>query len=368
MRFGGEVNERAAAFDPWAPLDPHAEEPSLARPFRKGKTTRAPKAKAAQAADVSAATRMLDQLSAPLSSLVGTYLPEFGSFQQQETRRRAAAGALARKNKPQPPAAAVSMEDDEDDGYDGGGGFFDDFGVFDDDDVEPQSLDDSLTLESVVKSFEELCREHIEATMRQAEDMASDDGVTSRVSVWQTKLEPLMKAEERRETFDIHKIGSGVVGSFQEEFEEPIGKTVQFQQMAQGKQLDRVDVCRMFASCMQLANTGNVLLSKSDDALQLQLLSLNTEHETTKSEPIFLQQTVRRPPDDPLDKKLKAAAGEPDKAPAGTQLATKTARKATDDADGAEPKRRAKAAPAQGSRASTRQRAALVDSNSQETE
>jgi condensin-2 complex subunit H2 len=55
------------------------------------------------------------------------------------------------------------------------------------------------------KTFEELCRAHIRAFAKGAEDFAFSTKLTERVSMWQAKLAPILEDEERRATFDIHR-------------------------------------------------------------------------------------------------------------------------------------------------------------------
>jgi len=55
------------------------------------------------------------------------------------------------------------------------------------------------------KTFEELCRDHIRAFAKGAEDFAFSTKLTERVSIWQAKLAPILEDEERRAAFDIHR-------------------------------------------------------------------------------------------------------------------------------------------------------------------
>ena len=54
------------------------------------------------------------------------------------------------------------------------------------------------------KSFEEICRSHIEAFAKSAEKFALTTKLTDRISQWQAHLSPILEEEERKASFDIH--------------------------------------------------------------------------------------------------------------------------------------------------------------------
>jgi len=57
----------------------------------------------------------------------------------------------------------------------------------------------------VGQTFEELCRAHIRAFAKGAEDFSISTKLTERVNMWQAKLAPILQDEERRAVFDIHR-------------------------------------------------------------------------------------------------------------------------------------------------------------------
>jgi hypothetical protein len=63
------------------------------------------------------------------------------------------------------------------------------------------------------KTFEELCRAHIQAFAKGAEDFAFNTKLSDRVSLWQTKLAPILEQEERRASFDIHRYSTDLLES-----------------------------------------------------------------------------------------------------------------------------------------------------------
>jgi Condensin II complex subunit CAP-H2 or CNDH2, C-term len=63
----------------------------------------------------------------------------------------------------------------------------------------------SMSESNVGKTFEELCRAHIRAFAKGAEDFAFSTKLTERVSIWQAKLAPILEDEEQRAAFDIHR-------------------------------------------------------------------------------------------------------------------------------------------------------------------
>ena len=67
------------------------------------------------------------------------------------------------------------------------------------------------------KTFEELCRAHIEAFAKGAQEYALSTQLTDRVNLWQERLAPILEEEERRAEFDIHAYASRVIQLAQEE-------------------------------------------------------------------------------------------------------------------------------------------------------
>lgn len=190
--------------DPWVALDPHLEHPELVRAFRRGKTARTPKDGPRPALEAPAsAAAFLAALSKPsAASMSGTYFKsQFGEFQAVEIKRRKQNSLLANKRQAAL-AAPAELAHGDDEEVDLGGGDFDagdfDAGVLSDgddlDDIEPiamdaledeANMDADRRLSGVVKSFEELCREHMEKHAAEAEKLSNDAGMSRRVAEWQ---------------------------------------------------------------------------------------------------------------------------------------------------------------------------------------
>ena len=215
----GELMEKEEA-DPWAALDPHEEHPELVRPFRRGKTARTPKEEPRTELEAPAsAMAFLAALSKPSSaSLSGTYFStQFGSFEAAEQKRRKQKNLAATRANAAlaAPAELTSAQQDEEDEqlqqaeFDAGDF---DAGLLSDgddeyDDVEPINMDvnddndggsSDRRLSNVVKSFEDLCREHMDQHVLDAEQISNDAGLTRRVAEWQLSLEPILEEEVRQ--------------------------------------------------------------------------------------------------------------------------------------------------------------------------
>ena len=63
------------------------------------------------------------------------------------------------------------------------------------------------------KTFEELCRAHIRAFAKGAEEFAINTQLSVRVDKWQAKLAPILEEEERRSAFDIHMYSQKLIDS-----------------------------------------------------------------------------------------------------------------------------------------------------------
>ncbi|CAM9100993.1 unnamed protein product [Ectocarpus sp. 6 AP-2014] len=371
-----------APIDPWAALDPHDPGTSQARPIRKGRTYKIPaqlrkrrggkkiqgEAKGGGGGEeqkgdggswVGRDGRVI--LSVPL---LGLAYPEFQYVWNRERQRKAAQTRLARQQarvfmgredflpESAPPDSA-GMNDVGTDygGYgsdgsycsDGGGGYADygdqsdgggDMGGYGDGGgeaygggdgegdagVAPISLEDAFR--NKPQTYEDLCRNHIEAFMRGTEKYAHETQLSKRVGAWQEKLEPLMERQargkrrsaEKRQAFDIHAYGQSVLSrvasvltpaqrarahtavkgvhpkvadnaaaspeeAVQADTAEPDVPLVDFGTVVAGK--ERFDVCRLFLASLQLANNGNVRLFHGDNAadqettpFRLELLTL----------------------------------------------------------------------------------------------
>ncbi|XP_064635218.1 condensin-2 complex subunit H2-like [Lineus longissimus] len=137
---------------------------------------------------------------------------------------------------------------------------------------------------SLVKTYEDLVRQHVESYISSAQQYAQITELSRRVSEWEEKILPKLEQEEENGVFDIHRYGSSVLDSFCED-DSPFGEDekMPFRYIAQGKNVP--DVCRLFAATLQLANNYNVeivtegCLDEGIDTMALRLLSTNRHHE-----------------------------------------------------------------------------------------
>lgn len=297
--------------DPWVRLDPHAELPELDRPFRRGKTSRTPKESVGETElkQPPSALAFLSALAAPsVAALAGSYFkPQFGDFAALESKRRKALSRSQAKEAAQlaAPAQLAEMQHEEEvreaeeqadldahaNAYDGGDF---DAGLLDQDDddlddIEPIAMEDigghlgddgerDERLSLVVKSFEELCREHMDQHMLEAEKLSNDAGMAQRVYEWQNSLMPLLDEEEERKPFDIHEYGDEMLNRLEQGQHTVEKEPEDFRKIMCKADDTRFDICRMFLATLQLANNGNVLIAAEDGgapttSLRLSLLS-----------------------------------------------------------------------------------------------
>jgi condensin-2 complex subunit H2 len=266
--------------DPWLLMDPHERQTDTKnhKPLRKGKTYRLPLGidqPPSQCVTGARTRRLPKSRSPPLLSrlddaprtslaastfrqalqkhhgrhtqnkriqeptplpLNGLVFSEFAYIAKATAKKRAAQRRALRKQQAMDQPNQYHDEDDDDygGGYDLGGDDHDD-----DDDYEAggnagvASLEDAFTNNSdnqdfdnsqqqhqesnIGKTFEELCRAHIQAFAKGAEDYALNTQLTDRVSQWQAKLSPMLEEEEKRAEFDIHKYSSHVIEMAQQQ-------------------------------------------------------------------------------------------------------------------------------------------------------
>ena len=272
--------------DPWLLMDPHERQTDTKnnKPLRKGKTYRLPPGidQPPSHCVTGARTRRLPKSRAPLSMLENnapqvslaastfrqalqkhhghhkkriqetTTLPlnglvfrEFAYIAKATAKKRAAERRAQRKQQAiDQPNQYHAEDDDDDDDNDDGGGY--DFGGGDDHDDDDEaggnagmtSLEDAFTNSddpgnqdsdsqqesNIGKTFEELCRAHIQAFAKGAEEYALNTQLTDRVSEWQAKLAPILEDEEKRAEFDIHKYSSRVIEMAQQQMQQQKSK------------------------------------------------------------------------------------------------------------------------------------------------
>ena len=243
--------------------------------------------------------------------------PEFDYALKASSKRRLAEQRKRSLLEQDSASAAVQEQqqavyDDDDDNDDYGAGF--DFGGDDDDHDDygdnntgsdnnnnhlgMSSLDDAYHNpddhdgdgNNYGKSFEELCREHIQAFAKGAEQYALNTKLTDRVQQWQSKLAPILEEEEARASFDIHLYSSHVIEAAQSTVQEAKRKSLEHGQPQQEttlipfsavtQQCSRADVCRMFLASLSLANAGNLVIdtaTSSCGTYQFELKSSKVE-------------------------------------------------------------------------------------------
>lgn len=137
------------------------------------------------------------------------------------------------------------------------------------------------------KTFEELCRAHIQAFAKGAERYAVSTNLSDRVDKWQAKLQPILEEEECRSAFDIHSYSKQLIESTEEGLRkervkrksdgstQPVTRTVSFDTVT--KHCTKTDVCRMFLASLSLANSGNLKIDETADSYYFDLVSNTVE-------------------------------------------------------------------------------------------
>lgn len=144
-----------------------------------------------------------------------------------------------------------------------------------------RALSDSLLAYEGQKTYESICRAHIQKFLRGAEEFTRETQLSQRIAQWTARLEPLLDKEERAPPFDIVQYLSSIqtclkskqlmMGSKQMDFDfttvlrsanheiatanaakENIGDEVS------ERDPSRSEVGRIFLACLQLANMGKV--------------------------------------------------------------------------------------------------------------
>lgn len=111
------------------------------------------------------------------------------------------------------------------------------------------------------RTFEELCRAHIQAFSRGAEQYAVETNLSQRVGQWQQRLAPILEEEEDRPVFDMHEYGKTIISTMERKVSKGT-RVVDFASVTRG--LPQYDVCRMFLASLSLSNDGNVVPQARD--------------------------------------------------------------------------------------------------------
>ena len=256
VTFQEENTNNKKKSNPWAMMDPHCSEKQIHKPIRRSKTYKLPPGINLPPSEcVTGASTRRVAVHRPLSPpseddtclAVETFraffkktgeppkIPfnglvfgdEFAYIAKRTAKKKASERRLqriaqreAQQELMDPTNDAFGDENAYDDDDDYGGGF--DFGGNDHDDYDGgdqdngmgntgmSSLDEAFQNDNgdetnLGKTFEELCRAHIQAFAKGADDFALNTKLSERVNKWQAKLSPILEEEERRAAFDIHQ-------------------------------------------------------------------------------------------------------------------------------------------------------------------
>lgn len=109
-------------------------------------------------------------------------------------------------------------------------------------------------------SYEDLCRQHMEAFMHGVEKFTRETKLGKRVAEWETKIVPVLEEQDRREEFDIHKNSEELVVELnsKEKKEASVAEL--------SKQRKPYEVSRMFVSLLQMANDGTISIQNKGNS------------------------------------------------------------------------------------------------------
>jgi hypothetical protein len=195
--------------------------------------------------------------------------------------------------------------DFDDNGFGGYGGFDD----YDDNDnnryrsnrtsMSDRSFDTiaAETFGTVMQSYEDLCRKHLDTYVRSTEQYMQDARLVYRVQDWQQKLSPFLDQQSRRKQFDIQDYSESVLSHFpdnDDDDDEEEDEIIQDEETTDHEEQEILDfkqisnsrapfeVCRLFIATLQLANSGNVEIqseSSNPESFTVKLLSKDFKHE-----------------------------------------------------------------------------------------
>jgi condensin-2 complex subunit H2 len=138
----------------------------------------------------------------------------------------------------------------------------------------------------MVKTYEQLCQEHVANYLKSAERYATETQLARRVGEWQQRLTPLLEAEERHRAFDIFSYGEEVIDTLAKRDEAKAGQEIELDQLLRGK--ERFEVCRLFLATLQLANNGNVDIVHKPREVSAGSVVVVLCSVSSNSQPIFL--------------------------------------------------------------------------------
>lgn len=118
-------------------------------------------------------------------------------------------------------------------------------------------------------SYEDLCRQHMEAFMNGVEKFTRETKLGKRVAEWETKIVPVLDEQDRREEFDIHKNSEELV----EELNAKEKKEASVAELS--KQRKPYEVSRMFVSLLQMANDGTISIQSKGKMGDVEIRLMN---------------------------------------------------------------------------------------------
>eukprot|EP01083_Nonionella_stella_P071117 190838_1 len=304
--------------DPWALNDPHADGGMVSHPFRKTRPYRIPSkvnssfdADSDLQAEAFRHLMLTDVLGGVLarayrtSALKTTRLIDFSALFWHEFRNR----RLARRNRQRQRERAAYSGDAsggqvldmgvaEASDSDGGGFSIEDLSHADRNDTWEMDKTDQDEkefdeIESLERTYEDLCREHIESYMRGAASYERHTTLARRVQAWEKRLMPILEEENGHPEFDIEKYGNHLLESLSRhstldnavvsEWGGQVGQdamsdvssvcsaddhhddidsqssqseSIAFQSVM--RKSAKYDVCRYFLAALELTNRGNI--------------------------------------------------------------------------------------------------------------
>eukprot|EP00698_Gefionella_okellyi_P007234 TRINITY_DN1759_c0_g2_i1.p1 TRINITY_DN1759_c0_g2~~TRINITY_DN1759_c0_g2_i1.p1 ORF type:complete len:612 (+),score=202.37 TRINITY_DN1759_c0_g2_i1:17-1852(+) len=286
--------KRPAAADPWAMLDAHDSSAETKRPFRKGRTSKAPDTN--NVPRVSAATNLLQMIVPPLSAaaLRKPFFADFADlYKAQRVNRVVTAQRMAQRAAAATRGGAAPFDEEDDAPEDSDDDVAADWGGDWNNDVPASGAEDMNAGEGAEgmqeggglfagtqqsqmygTSYEDLCKQYIESTILNAHQYLEDRLIGQRVAEWQDKLTPMLEAESKHRAFDIHQYGDEIIATLPHSTARSKAQVVPFEQVVHDA--PQFEVCRMFAAMLQLANQGNIEIQqgrKATDAFKVVLVN-----------------------------------------------------------------------------------------------
>ncbi|KJE88531.1 hypothetical protein, variant 1 [Capsaspora owczarzaki ATCC 30864] len=134
----------------------------------------------------------------------------------------------------------------------------------------------------ITMSYEELVRNYVDKFLKSAVLYAQETALSKRVAEWDEKIRPFLREQDERPPFDMLATGSVLIQTFKE-IPAAAKEPVPFSNVVSNHEV--FEVCRMFVSCLQLANQGNVAISRDqldpDTGMRVKFLHGNAVYNFT---------------------------------------------------------------------------------------